>query len=192
MAVAHPPVAAEINALRQQFETLAISADSLVGNLTDAQFTWQPPEGGWTVSQCVDHLNATARAYLPRLDEAIAEAIRRGLYGEGPFAYNWLGRLFAKVMEPPPRLRAKTPKQFQPGSPRARQEVLPAFRAYQVQYIDRLHQANGLDLARARVASPVSTWIRLPLGSGFTLIAAHERRHLWQARQIIARADFPS
>ena len=68
---------------------------------------------------------------------------------------------------------------------------MAAFRAYQVQFIDRLRQANGLDLARARVSSPVSKWLRLSLGSGFALMAAHERRHLWQAREISETPGFP-
>jgi hypothetical protein len=67
-----------------------------------------------------------------------------------------------------------------------------AFRAYQVQYIDRLRQANGLDLGRARVRTPVATWLRMSLGSGFALLAAHERRHLWQARRITQMPGFPS
>ena len=191
MPVAPPPVGVEIAALRRQFEDLSAAADALATPLTDARFTWQPPGGGWSVSQCLDHLNATARMYLPRLDEGIADAISRGLYGDGPFSYGWLGRLSVKAMEPPPRFRVKHPAAFAPGASRLKQEVLPAFRAYQVQYIDRLHQANGLDLARARVASPTSKLVRLPLGSAFLTLAAHERRHLWQAQQIVARADFP-
>jgi hypothetical protein len=63
---------------------------------------------------------------------------------------------------------------------------MAAFRAYQVQYIDRLRQASGLDLARARVSSPAARWLTMSLGSGFALMAAHERRHLWQARRVIA------
>jgi hypothetical protein len=68
---------------------------------------------------------------------------------------------------------------------------MAAFRAYQVQYIDRLRQANGLDLARARVRSPVSKWIVMPLGTGFAAMTAHERRHLWQAGRIVDAPGFP-
>jgi len=70
---------------------------------------------------------------------------------------------------------------------RPRHDIIAAFRAYQVQFIDRLRQANGLDLARARVSSPVARWIRMPLGSGFAMMVAHERRHLQQARRVIAK-----
>jgi hypothetical protein len=68
---------------------------------------------------------------------------------------------------------------------------MAAFRAYQVQYVDRLRQANGLDLARARVRSPAASWIQVPLGTGFMAMTAHERRHLWQARRVLEAPGFP-
>ena len=177
----------EIDDFRRQFEQVSADADALVAPLTDAQFHWRPNASSWSVAQCLEHLNVTARVYLPFLDEAIAHAIRRGLYGPGPFRYNWIGRLVVFSQEPPPRFRSKAPAAFKPVADRPRKEIIAAFRAYQVQYIDRLRQANGIDLARARVRSPSPYWVRLPLGSGFAFAAAHERRHLWQAREIIER-----
>jgi DinB superfamily len=139
------------------------------------------------VAQCLDHLNSAAREYLPMMDEGIADAIRRGLYAAGPYAYNWIGRTMVWIFQPTTRIRSRTPKAFLPPSSRPRHDIVAAFRAYQVQYIDRLRQANGLDLARARVASPVTRWIRMPLGSAFAMTIAHERRHLEQARRVIQK-----
>ena len=68
---------------------------------------------------------------------------------------------------------------------------MAAFRAYQVQFVDRLRQANGLDLSRARVRSPILTWWRMPFGTGVAFTTAHERRHLWQARRITEAPAFP-
>jgi len=190
MPPTHITLAREVEEFRQQFDQISQDADALIQPLTDAQFTWQPSPNSWSVAQCIDHLNTTARLYLPQLDEAIANAIRRGTYGEGPFSYNVIGRFFTAAMEPPPRFRMRAPTSFQPPPARPRSEVVAAFKAYQVQFTDRLRQANGLDLARAKVRSPTVNWLRFSLGSGFGLMLAHERRHLWQARQIVARPDF--
>ena len=170
---------------------MSAAADALATPLRDDQFTWSSGPGHWSIAHCYDHLNVTARRYLPMLDESIAEAIRRGLYGEGPYAYAWLGRLFVYLNEPPPRLRVKAPAAMLPAPDRPRAEIVSALRAYQVQFVDRLRQANGLDLARARVSSPVARWVRMSLGSGFALMAAHERRHLWQAKKLTEHAGFP-
>ena len=144
----------------------------------------------WSIAECLDHLNATARVYLPALDEGISDAIRRGVYGEGPYKYNWLGRLSVRFSDT--RLRLKAPVNMRPGEGRTRREIVAAFRAYQVQYIDRLRQANGVDLARARVRVPASGWIRIPLGSAFAVMVAHTRRHMAQARRVMEATDFPS
>jgi hypothetical protein len=191
MATGHLGLAKEIDAFRQQFEQIAAEGDALVAPLSDEQFYWQPSPESWSIAQCIEHLNVTAREYLPKLDEGIAEAIRRGQYGEGPFTYSRIGRLMVRTTEPPPRIRVRAPKQFHPPNARRRQEVMAAFRAYQVQYVDRLRQANGLDLGRAKVRSPVASWLRFSLGSGFALMVAHERRHLWQARNVAALSGFP-
>jgi hypothetical protein len=192
---AHLALTPEIDEFRRQFEKLADEADLLASGVSDEQLTWQPAAAqgkrGWSIAQCIDHLNVTARLYLPQLDEGIANAIRQGLYGDGPFTYWWLARLFVRMLEPPPRFRAKAPAAFQPPASRPRHDIMAAFRAYQVQYIDRLRQANGLDLARARVRSPAASWIFVPLGSGFAAMIAHERRHLWQARQVMQAPGFP-
>jgi hypothetical protein len=186
----HLALSPEIRQLRSRFEEISAESDTLTGPLTSDQFEWKPEAGAWSVGQCLEHLNAVARFYLPRLDEGISEAIRRGLYGEGPFKYSWLGRWSVRFTEPPPRLRLRARKTFEP-TPRSKQEITSAFRAYQVQYVDRLHQANGLDLARARVRPPFSAWLRIPLGSGFEIMVAHERRHLWQVRRLIEMEGFP-
>ena len=184
-------LAPEIDEFRKQFEQISADADALVAPLSDEQFTWQPAPDAWSASQCLDHLNATARQYLPVMDEGVAEAIRRGMYGAGPYSYNWIGRLMVYVNQPTIRRRASAPKAFRPEPGRSRHDVMAAFHAYQVQYVDRLHQANGLDLARARVASPVARWIRIPLGSAFGMMLAHERRHLAQARRVLSAEGFP-
>jgi hypothetical protein len=184
-------LAPELDDFRRQFEAIAADAEALIAPLRDDQFTWSPGPDAWSVAQCLDHLNATARHYLPVLDEGISEAIRRGLYGEGPFTYSWTGRVLLLVTEPPVRFRARSRHRFHPAAGRPRQEIVAALRAYQVQFVDRLRQANGLDLARARVRSPLGGWVRVSLGSGFAVMAAHERRHLWQARRITELPGFP-
>jgi hypothetical protein len=185
-------LAPELSRFREQFERLARDAESIAGNLTDDQFNWKPPSGGWSVAQCIEHLNISIRSYLPALDEGIADAIRRGLYGEGPFRYGWFARTFVRSVGPGRRMKFKAPAAWAPPDSRPRQETLAAFRAYQVQCIDRLRQANGLDLSRARVKSPASSLLRLPLGAAFATLVAHAQRHLEQARRVLAEPAFPT
>ena len=181
----------ELECLREQFEQVAAEATALASGLRDDQFAWRPTEGAWSVGECLAHLNAAATLCLPKLDDGIAEGVRHGAYADGPFRYSWLDRLTVRLAEPSSRVRIGSPDAFLPATGGSCEQVLSAFREFQVQFIARLHRANGLDLVRARVASPVSAWRRFSLGAGFALIAAHQRRHLAQARKIIGLPQFP-
>jgi len=185
-------LAREIDEFRKQFEQISADADALVTPLCQEQFVWTPAPNRWSIAECLEHMNATARAYLPSIDEGIADAIRHGAYAEGPFQYNLIGRIFSRLMEPPARFRMRAPLDKLPGPGRPKRETLAGFRAYQVQYVDRLRQANGIDLSRSCVRSPLAPWIRIPLGSAFASMAAHERRHLWQMRKITEAEGFPA
>jgi hypothetical protein len=55
----------------------------------------------------------------------------------------------------------------------------------------RIRDAEGVDLARTRVASPLLPLLRMGLADILGFLLAHERRHLWQARQVRERAEFP-
>jgi hypothetical protein len=186
-----PALAPEVDDLRRQFEQISADADALVATLRDDQFSWRPAPDAWSIAECLDHLNAAATAYLPKLDAGIAEALQRHAHADGPFRHSWAGRLLLRTSEPPSRIRLRSPHVFQPAPGRSRHDVVTTLRTHQVEYIDRLRRANGLDLSRARVTSPVSKWLRFSLGTLFAVIAAHERRHLSQARRIVAMPRFP-
>jgi hypothetical protein len=185
-------LAPEVDAFREQFEEIASEVVGFVDSLTDAQFCWKPGPDEWSVEECVEHLNATARSYLPCIDHGIHDAVARNFYSGGPFQYNRVGRFVVYLLEPPPRFRTSSPQAFKPGPKRARAEMMAGFRAFQVQFVDRLRQASGLHLAKARVQSPFTRWLRIPLGSSFAAMIAHERRHLWQMRRIANRPGFPT
>ena len=121
MAVSGPmALSPECDAFREEFEALSAAADALVEPLSDEQFTWQPTPDSWSVALCIDHLNTTAREYLPKLDEGIANAIRRGQFTAGPYRYNWIGRLMVHVVKPTTRMRSKAPQVFVPTPGRLR------------------------------------------------------------------------
>jgi hypothetical protein len=55
----------------------------------------------------------------------------------------------------------------------------------------RLERAAGVDLGRARARTPLSRRPATLLGC-LSLMLAHERRHLWQARRVRSQAAFPA
>ena len=181
----------DLEQLRNEFEQVAAEAAALAAPLSDDQFAWKPAADVWSIGECVGHLTATARMCMPKLDEGISGGTLAGVYGEGPFHCSWADRLIVHAFGPASRWHVRSPRAFLPAPGESRDEVLSAFDEVQGQFVDRLRQADGLDLARVRVSSPVAPWWRLSLGAAFAVLAAHERRHVWQARQVAALPHFP-
>lgn len=181
----------ELEELRLQFVAATEEAKALLSTLSDEQFNWSPQPGIWSVAQCIDHLNVTGKIYGATIDEKIAEARSQQRFSNGPFRHRWLDRLFVGAMEPPVKRKFKAPKQFVPQADKPLDTVSAEFMLLQQAFLGRLQNANGLDLAHIKVASPVIGLLKMTLLGVFALVVAHERRHLWQARQILQHADFP-
>lgn len=174
----------------RQVEAVRREGQTLLAGLSDARFNWRPGPERWSVGQCFDHLNVSVRQTYPAFDRAIDGARAKDLTGDGPFHYSRLARWIVADMEPPPKRRYRTFKIFFPAAAADLRvaDVLPEFLAVRDGLIERLRRADGLDLKRAKVTSPVSRFFRLSLGAYFQFVIAHERRHLWQAREVLAGA----
>lgn len=95
----------------------------------------------------------------------------------------WKARLLRWLLEPPARLKMPTPERFQPVAIDDPGRVIPDFVGSQAQLLERLTRGEGLALDQYRIVSPFAKSVRYNLYSAFVMIAAHERRHLWQAEQ---------
>ena len=90
-------------------------------------------------------------------------------------------------LEPPPRFRVKTTAPFKPVDVEPVAEVLPAFLALQDELRKRVEAADGLAVDRVKVTSPFLSNVKYNVYSAFVIALAHERRHLWQARETQSR-----
>ncbi|MGH7530700.1 MAG: DinB family protein [Gemmatimonadales bacterium] len=180
----------DLQSLLDQLESIKREGDTVCAGLTDEQFNWRPGPGRWSVAECLVHLNISATATLPAFDRAIAAGRDKGTAGRaaGPFHYGWFARWMVRSMEPPVKRRLRTVSIFAvpAGGYYEVAQVLPEFQAIRDALAERIRQADGLDLRGLKVISPASRLFRMPLGAYFQFVIAHDRRHLWQARQVRA------
>lgn len=180
-----------LEAVERQFESTKQEAADLVASLTDPQVNWRPAPGRWSVGECLLHLATSTDAALPALDLAIAQAQARGWTACGPYRYGWFTRWNVRSMEPPPTFRMRTFRIFEPPATAMRGgAVARALAESRDRLLERTRVAAGVDLKRAIVVSPALRLFRLPLGGYFAFLAAHDRRHLWQARQVLQASGF--
>ena len=177
---------ADIESMLRQIEAIKSDGQAIVSGLTDEQLNRHPREGAWSILDCLEHLNVSVTKTLPAFDRSIAEGRARGQASNGPFRYGWFARMLAASMEPPPKWRMRAPRMLRvaPASNRRSADVVPEFMRVRDRLAERMRQADGLDLAHVRLISPVNRLLRVPLGIYFNFILAHDRRHLWQARNV--------
>lgn len=177
-------------AAARDFQAAAQDARDLAAGLSELQFQWRPAPEKWSIGECLDHLN-NAWGMLPRFDRRIAQGKEKGLSGDGPFRAGLLAAFYIRSIAPPVRLRLPSPKLYRPKPDLRLEEVLPRFRELQEELQKRVEEARGLDLARLRLSSPVTRRFKMSLAEWFAFLAAHQRRHLWQARQVREHLRFP-
>jgi uncharacterized damage-inducible protein DinB len=176
---------------RKEFVQNLATAKNLSAGLTDEQFCWRPAPGAWSACENLLHLVTVGRLYMPAIDEAVAQARANGVTAPGPFGYSIFERWFIWMMEPPVRLKMRTPKSFAPAGPTSKEDVMQEFSAMNQTWLRLLEEIHGLDLKRIKISSPASARMKFSLAAALALNAAHERRHLWQAGRIVSPPEFP-
>jgi hypothetical protein len=166
-----------------ELESLIPRARALTAGLSPEQWTARPAPDAWSIAECLEHLNTTNRLYLPAITGKIEEGRVRGWTGDGPFRTGFLEGWFVRALEPPPRMRTKAPKAFLPARIGEPEAILAEWERQHRRLVELAQAASGLHLTRLRVTSPVSRFMKVSLLAAFHLIAAHDRRHLWQAEQ---------
>ena len=168
------------------------SADALAGRLSDEQFHWQPDGGrAWSVAQCLEHLAVINAFYITPVRKGVDDARARGLKGGGPIRSTIFGRTFIRTLEPPVTWRMRASSGMVPRSAGNREEILLAFHAAHDRVRDTVRAAADIDVNRATYMNPFLTFVRMRVGTGLRIITAHDRRHLWQAEQVLLKPGFP-
>jgi amidase len=68
---------------------------------------------------------------------------------------------------------------------------LDAYLASHEPYRRMVHAANDVDVNRVVTWNPFIKMARVRVSTALLVPLAHDRRHLWQARQVLAQPDFP-
>lgn len=175
--------------IQDQFRTLIRQAGELMDGLDAERLNRRPGPDRWSPLECVEHLNVTARLYIPILTEAIQDAQRQGLDAgisrRGPRGASdgrtLMGRILVWTQEPPPRFRMTTFTELEPAPSLDPQTVLESFETLHEELIVRINESGTLNRKRVKIRSPLDGRLRMSLEDWFWFMAAHARRHLWQA-----------
>jgi hypothetical protein len=161
-----------------------------LSDLDAAAMRWRPSGGGWSVAQVLEHLVISNEIYFPPIRSLIAEAARTELPVR-PWKPSFMGNLLIRSLVPTSLRKVPTSKKLQPG-PDVGPDVTARFLGTMRELTDLLWNAQGIDMRRPRLTSPVSPLVRrLNLGDAFVISVVHCQRHMLQTERVTASPGFP-
>jgi hypothetical protein len=183
----------DIVALEDAFDAAKRDARAVAAGLTETLGAWRADASSWSVAECLDHLAVANRVYLRAMQPAAERALTQGRRRRRSAQPGVIGGWFVRTLEPPvkPRFRGKAPQSIRPRVAPALDDALRQFLASQEEVRAFVRRYADIDLAGVLFRNPFIRGVRFSLATGLHVLAAHERRHLWQAwrvRQAAARA----
>jgi len=157
------------------------NARTLVEGLDETDGTWRAAPGSWSVAECLDHLAVGNRVYVAAMEPSAARARDAGRLRRKPAVPGLIGGWFARSLEPPVGRKLRAPRAIVPRAGPPLADAAAAFFASHAQVVSFLREYAGIDLAGVHFPNPFIPGVRFSLATGLHVLAAHERRHLWQA-----------
>jgi hypothetical protein len=181
----------DIVALEGAFTAAEHDARALVRGLTEMSGVWRVDANSWSVAECLDHLAITNRVYLRAMQPPAERALAQGRRRRRPAEPGVIGSWFVRTLEPPvhPRLRTRAPQSIRPRHAPSLADAITQFLASHQEVRTFLQRYAHIDLAGARFPNPFVRGLRFSLATGLHAVAAHERRHLWQAWRLREAAE---
>ncbi|MBO9612645.1 MAG: DinB family protein [Dyadobacter sp.] len=148
----------------------------------DSEFLNRPSAiGGWSIVQCLDHLNSYGHYYLPRMRDKLRSAPPAETEG---FTSTWMGAYFTKMMDPETGKRKyKAFKGHIPPSQLDSASVVSEFIRQQEELLYLLRDGLHKDLDAIRIPVSILPFIRMKVGDVFQFLIAHNERHMQQAKR---------
>jgi len=173
-----------LSQLHEELEHTTARAHPLF-DLSDDAFTTRPPTGKWSVAENINHLTLINTDYLKVINDALATNADKK--GSEPYRLGLLGKWFSRLMEPPVRIiKVPTTKNWTPQADAiTAQTVKDGFLAAQDALAKSLEAAQGMAIDDITAASPENKYLKLSLVEMYTILLAHNRRHLWISEQLI-------
>jgi hypothetical protein len=168
--------------LKAQLADVSKDARALTEGMDAAALTRRPPNGGWGVAECVQHLILTADAMIPLAEQAIAELERDGRRSDRPAGVGVMGWLLIKSLESP-GMKTKTTKPFEPAVVPDPLTMTDRFVETNTKLETLISRAEGLATTTVKVVSPFNARVKYNAYAALRIILVHARRHLRQARE---------
>lgn len=171
-----------LDSLEEKVEKHLQEAVKTFQNLPDEVLKKPSSTGGWSIAECLWHLNSYGHFYLPEIKKGLEKGKK---YEPNPeFKSSWFGAYFTRMMQPGKNMRKM--KAFKDHVPPAGLDAyaeVAEFIRQQEQLLEYLRLARKTDLNKIKIPISIAKWFKLKLGDIFQFLIAHDERHIQQARR---------
>ena len=157
--------------------------------LSQEQLHFQTNEKSWSIAQCLEHLNAYYRYYIPVFKGKISNT----RFNEPTefFSSSPMGGAFyrsvklGKVNNIKRYLKAR--KEYNPlvNSSLKSENVVNEYLGYQAEFAELLKEAEQVDLRKTKCPLSLRPVVKLNLGDALLFMVYHNERHVYQAKRIL-------
>lgn len=157
------------------------------------ELNMRPASGGWSILQCIEHINLTNHLYL----KTFAQAVERSTdftHADDPYKMGMWGKLMTKAMKPKGnriKWKMKTFPSLQPlnvKDPKARlveHVVFEKFNEDMDALVKLIPEIQKLPWKKTRIQTALGKSVKIRIGDAIAFILAHTERHILQAQKIL-------
>jgi hypothetical protein len=181
----------ELPSLIAEANAIAADAQRTFGPLNREQLNWRDRAGQWSVAQCFEHLIKINDAYAPQWR----------LIEQGAYAPTWrdrvtwladlFGSLILRAVQPQSQRKFKAAHHVEPSAGTIDGDIVARFTAHQQEVVAHMTTTGKRDLRRVMVTSAVAPIAFYSALDAFSILVAHERRHMAQAERVSKADGFP-
>lgn len=177
-----------LDSLEEKVERHLQEAIKHFQNMSDRKLLLPAPDGGWSIAQCLDHLNSYGHFYLPHIKNGLAKPQAKP--APDTFTSSWFGSYFTRIMDPATgKKKYKALKGHIPSRDLDAHAVVAEFIQQQEALLDYLKQARSKDLKAIKIPLSLTKWVKLRLGDVFQFLIAHNERHMVQAKRHLLQEE---
>lgn len=176
----------QIKTLEKEINEISLSLVNEFGNLSEEELNWKPNSTTWSIAQNIDHIIAVNKTYWP-----IIEQVKNGTYqipflGKISLLTSFFGKFILNSVQPDRKTKIKTFKIWEPSTSTINKEIINDFKIHQEELIKLIVSSEDLLAKNTIISSPVNRNIVYSLEKAFEIIISHEKRHLNQAKEVLA------
>lgn len=144
-------------------------------------------EESWSVVACIEHLNRTARHYIPEIQQKLKQARVEDKEQLAFYKPSLIGNYMTNSMLPKGNTITNKMKTFgtlHPSLDDSTGAIFNEFFTHQEALLVLLNEASNYNLQKIKIQSLVRI-LRFRLGDAFRFLTAHTTRHILQANKVL-------